>query len=242
MLGVFMKGTHRVIFLVTGIVLLFMGQGRTSFFALLIALVILVLWSHRFDSIKFRTPLRAVVLFATAGITVAYISLVDPTLAGRTPIWADYFGLVFDSIVQGVGTSGITEYVAESRELNPSILVFEHAHSVYLDGLTRYGFVWLVLTFAVFAVALAITYQARETWVSSKPLALVVFLFFAGTTETVFTWSYASIYMLALILVVGLASLSRGSLSTNTNNEDRQKSQEKAYSTEPEELLDSERG
>lgn len=229
MLAVFIKGSHRILFLATGVLVLFLGQGRTSYFALAIALVVLALWSRRLDSIKFRTPLRALVLLVLAGVSLAYIWLLDPTLAGRTPIWEDYLGLVSESAVLGVGTSGISEYVASSRDLEPDVLVFDHAHSVYLDGLTRYGLIWLILTLTIFAAALVTTYRARETWLSSKPLALVVFLFFAGTTETVFTWAYASIYMLALILAVGLASLSRDSRSSNTNNEDPQRLKETVY-------------
>jgi O-antigen ligase len=129
----------------------------------------------------------------------------DPTLAFRTPIWSDYLGLAHDSILTGVGTSGVNQYLADSATAQPEKIVYSHGHSIYIDGLTRYGIFWLILTLAVFAVAFYAVWKARNGFLGSRGLALVTFIFFAGLTETIFSWAYVYIYLLALILVVGLA-------------------------------------
>jgi len=85
----------------------------------------------------------------------------------------------------------------------------DHGHSVYIDGLTRYGVVWLLLTFAVFAVAFYAVWNGRNGRLSSRGLALVTFIFFAGLTETIFSWAYVTIYVLILIFAVGLVRDSR---------------------------------
>ena len=84
--------------------------------------------------------------------------------------------------------------------------IHNHAHSVLLDGLVRYGIVWMLLTLTVFAVAFLITWKARHGPLSSRGIAIVIFVFFAGLTETIYSWAYVTIYMLALILVTGLST------------------------------------
>lgn len=82
-----------------------------------------------------------------------------------------------------------------------------HAHSIFLDGLTRYGIFWLVGTTAVFVVAFVAAWRARGGSLGSRSLAMVTFIFLAGSTETIYSWSYVTVYLLGLIFTVGSSRL-----------------------------------
>lgn len=226
-LAAFYKSWHRVIFVIFGLLVLFLGQARTTYFAVAFALLVLVLWSSWFSKYRFASVARWSSVSLAAAVSVAYIAALDPTLNGRTPIWTDYWELSRESLVLGVGTSGITDYVAEASLSNPNGVFHLHAHSVYLDGLTRYGLVWLLLSMLVFVFAFTIAFRARKGAMASRGIALVTFIFFAGLTETVFSWAYVTIYMLSLIYVVGLSSDSSEKPQTNTDSEVAQKALER---------------
>lgn len=213
MLGILYRGWNRTIFILVGVLVLFLSQARTTYFALSFALLILFVWSAWLSRLRFGVAIRWALMAISVLTAVLYIAIFDPTLALRTPVWSDYLGLVKQSVLRGVGTSGVNQYLSESVLNDPSIIVHEHGHSVYLDGLTRYGIVWLFLTLAVFAVAFYCVWKARNGYLSSRGPAIVTFIFFAALTETIFSWAYVTIYLLALVLVVGLASESNKGLN-----------------------------
>ncbi len=208
MLGFIYHNWNRWILIGVGVLILFLGQARTTYFALAIALLVLVLWSHRFSSWRFATGFRWIVAGIAAVTFALYIALVDPTFNGRTPIWVDYWTQIRESLLTGIGSSGIAEYVVQASTMNPTGIYHLHGHSVYLDGLARYGILWLLITLGVFAVALRATWIARNGVLASRGIALVIFIFLAGSTETIYSWAYVTIYVLALIYTVGLARFS----------------------------------
>ena len=239
MTGIFVTRLHRIIFVTVGLIVVLLGQGRTSLVALGVALVVLGLWGVRCGGLRYAVAFRATVISGLAALLVIYVWLADSSLNGRTSIWADYLQLFGASPITGVGFSGINQYVEQARLDNPGAVVHDHAHSIYLDGLIRYGLVWLVLTIAVFGLALFISWRARGSSISSRPLALVVYVSCVGLTETVFSWAYASMYVIALLLVVGLASLSRLRPESNTSNDAQQREPRTEYSPGPEQQVDS---
>ena len=228
-LAAFYRRWHRAIFVIIGLLVLLLGQARTTYFAVAFALLALVLWSSWFSKFRFASVARWISASLAAAVSVAYIASIDPTLNGRTPIWTDYWELTRESLILGAGTSGITGYVADASLNNPTGVFHLHAHSVYLDGLTRYGLVWLLLSMIVFIFAFTIAFKARKGAITSRGIALVTFIFFAGLTETIFSWAYVTIYMLSLIYVVGLSNGSSEKPQTNTDSGGVQKALEKEY-------------
>jgi len=209
MLSVFYRRWNRWIFVVVGLVVLFLGQARTTYFALAIALLVLVLWSNRFGAWRLAHVARWVVSGLSVVAFTGYIAVIDPSFNGRTPIWADYWIEVQESFLTGIGSSGVAEYVIQASTIDPSGIYHLHAHSVYLDGLTRYGLLWLLVTLCIFAVAFRQTWVTRTGVAGSRGIAMVTFLFLTGSTETIYSWAYVTIYVLALVYVVGLTRSSQ---------------------------------
>ncbi len=210
MLSLYYRGWHKGLFLFTGLLTLFLGQARTSAFALLFGLMIFVFWSSPFLRLKFHNLIRWISIISAMALTAFYIALVDPTFNYRTPTWDFYWGLIQGSPWTGVGNSGVSSAVIQVNEADLPGPIFDHGHSIYVDGFARYGIPWLLITLAIFSVAFFITWVARRGYFTSKGLAMVTFVFLAGSTETVFSWSYATIYMLALLFCVFLASNIQG--------------------------------
>jgi len=209
LLGTLYARWNRAAFILIGSLVLFLGQARTTYFALGFALLVLFVWSAWLSRIRFSAAIRWILMAIAAGVAAVYIAVLDPTVNGRTPIWSDFLGLAQDSMLNGVGKSGVNQFLAEMTVSQPTKILHDHGHSVYIDGLTRYGVVWLLLTFVVFAVAFYAVWKVRSGRLSSRGLALVTFIFFAGLTETIFSWAYVTIYLLVLVLVVGLATDSK---------------------------------
>ncbi len=221
MLGTIYGKWHRATFLSVGVVVLFLGQARTAYFALGFALLVLLVWSRWLDRVRFSSIIKWTLMMSTLVSAVSYIYIFDPSMALRVPVWSDYLGLVQDSFLRGIGSSGVELYLSEMATTEPLKIIHNHAHSVYLDGLVRYGIVWLLLTFSVFAVALLVAWKARHGPLSSRGIAIVVFVLLAGLTETIFSWAYATIYLLALIFVTGLSTRSVAESDLNEIEENK---------------------
>jgi len=206
MLGLIYRSWNRGIFVATGLLTLFLGQARTSTFALIFGMLVLFLWSSPYVRLKYHNLVRWIVLLSSATLTFAYVAVVDPTFNYRTPTWSFFWDLTQSSPITGVGTREVTSAVVKVNEMDLPGPIFDHGHSIYMDGFARYGIIWLALTLAIFGVAFFLTWAARRGEYTSKGLAMVTFIFLAGTTETVYSWAYTTIYLLALILVVGLVS------------------------------------
>ena len=206
MLGTLYGKWHRITFLSTGIVVLFLGQARTAYFALGFALLVLLVWSKWLNRVRFSAFIKWVLMGAAFVSAVSYIYIFDPSLALRVPVWRDYLGILQDSFLRGAGSSGVDLYVSEMAVTESGRMIHNHGHSIYVDGLVRYGIVWFLLTLSIFAVAALIAWKARHGPLSSRGMAIVLFVFFAGLTETIFSWAYVTIYLLALILVAGLST------------------------------------
>lgn len=206
MLGTLYGKWHRATFLCVGIMVLFLGQARTSYFALGFALLVLLVWSKWLDRVRFSSFIKWATMVASFVFAISYIYILDPSLALRVPVWRDYLGLLHDSLLRGVGSSGVDLYVSEMAVTTLGRTIHNHGHSVYVDGLVRYGVIWLLLTLSVFAVTFIVAWKGRHGPLSSRGIAIVLFVFLAGLTETIYSWAYVTIYLLALILVTGIST------------------------------------
>lgn len=211
-IGISSRGIHRIILPPAGLLILAMSQGRTALFAVIAALLAVLLWSPRFQRLPHHGSVRLLILALTALGVAGYILGQDPTFNGRTPIWADFSGLLVSNPIFGVGTTGVIDFVVEN-EGQPGFIPHTHAHSVLLDGATRYGLIFAALTLAIYALALISSVKALPEN-GSGPMALTVFVIVSGSAETIYSWNYWSIYLAVLTYVVLISAVARRKVST----------------------------
>lgn len=204
-IGLTRKGLHRWTILLGGVTILSLGQARTTMFAVGAAVLVMVLWSPRISSSKNPHLIRILSVVAVSVASLLYIIKLDPTLNGRTPIWLDFLGLLQARPVEGVGTTGVLEYVA-IKNGSPGFVPHTHAHSVLLDGTLRFGIIFTLLTLAIFTVAVIASLRALRSGDVSQ-IALVVFVLVAGLTETIHSWDHWTPYIAALTWAVLSASV-----------------------------------
>jgi len=205
--GIASRGVHRTILLPAGLLILTISQGRTALFAVTAALLVFFLWSPRFQRLPNHGFIRILILALTALGVAGYILSQDPTFNGRTPIWADFSGLLVSNPIFGVGTTGVIDFVVENTG-QPGFIPHTHAHSVLLDGVTRYGLIFGALTLAIYALALISSAKASPEN-GSGPMALTVFVIVSGSAETIYSWNYWSIYVAVLTYVVLISACAK---------------------------------
>jgi O-Antigen ligase len=198
-IGASRRGWNRWIILVGGIVVLALGQARTSIFATVAALLVLVMWSPVVSRLPRPSTIRWFIAGVAALAGTLYVMVVDPTLNGRTPIWSDFLALWHQNSVFGIGDSGVRAYM-ESR-VGTGLVTHSHAHSVLLDALVRYGLVLALLTLVIFGIAVYASIRALKSG-DPSPLSITVFVILAGSAETIHSWHYWTAYMASLVWVV----------------------------------------
>jgi hypothetical protein len=194
---------NRWILMAGGLIVLGLGQSRTALLAVLVSGVMYFLWSNQVSRFGFDRILRVVGVVALALLGVSYVIFFDPTLNGRTTIWSDFLGLLPGHLLFGIGDSGINNFV-NMNSGSPGFIPHVHAHSVVLDGLVRYGLVMLVLSIAIFTISLVSTYRSIPR-TGAYPFALVVYVIVAGLTETIHSWNYWSVYIVAITAAILMA-------------------------------------
>jgi O-antigen ligase len=201
--GFTLKEINRVVIVAGGLGVLTLSQGRTSAFAALFALAVLFACSERVQKLKYKMPIRLGVGLFMFSSLIVYIAVLDPTLAGRTPIWSNFLRLFVEDPLFGIGTSGLEGYIAAGLP-STEVILYSHGHNVLLDMAVRYGVFLVILTIAALAIAGALGWRSRFAD-SGKTFALIVFLFVASLAETIFSWQYFSVYIVILIYVVAIA-------------------------------------
>jgi len=131
---------------------------------------------------------------------IIYIAVLDPTLAGRTPIWNNFLQLFTENPLFGIGTSGLEGYISAGLP-SSEVILYSHGHNVLLDIAVRYGIFLVILTIAALTIATLISWRAR-TRDSGKTLALIIFLLVAGLAETIYSWQYFSVYTVVMVYIV----------------------------------------
>lgn len=195
---------HNWILVACGGGVLILSQGRSALFALIAGIAVLVLWGARVSALPRAKTIRIVALLALAVGAVLYVRFIDPTINGRTGIWADFLALWRSAPLVGVGDSGVDAYVAGRANL-PELITVSHAHSVLIDMLVRWGLPLAVLTVSVYGIAAAAAGRGLKL-VGPGPLAVVTFVIVAGIVETIYSWEYWTVYLAALAWAVLKAS------------------------------------
>jgi O-antigen ligase len=149
--GMLLRNSWRWALLSAGVLILLLSQARNSVLAIAIAGTYLTLTSQMVRNSAHRHALQWAASGGVAAATIGYILLRDPTMNGRIPIWQDFVEMWQSNPIQGVGDSGIREYVDTGG--HHAVVALTHAHSSFLDILTRYGFVLFLGTIAVLILA-----------------------------------------------------------------------------------------
>lgn len=199
-IGLTLKSAHRVVLMTVGLLILVLSQGRAALVALIAAALALALFAERVRRSRFSRLITVAGGLSVGLVLVLYLSRVDPTINGRTTIWGNFISLFATDPVVGVGSSGVLQFVAEN-DGTPGFVPHTHAHSVLLDGATRYGVGFLLLSSGIYGIALVMSVKALRP-VGPGPLALVVYVIVAGLTETTYSWIYWSTYAAVLTYAV----------------------------------------
>jgi O-antigen ligase len=173
-----------------------LAQSKTSIIALLVSQIIYLLFSTPMSSSPHKVLLRTVIAAVTASTVFIYMLASDPSLNGRTPIWSGFLELFKNDPLLGVGFSGIQEYITLNL-LEPGFVPHNHAYSVYFDIATRYGIVPFMLKLFPLSISVFISWRKRNED-QGTPLALCTYVVVAGIAETIYSWLYLSIYLMAL--------------------------------------------
>lgn len=198
-LGLNLAGRHRYAFVLSGLAILVLGQGRTAIVATVLAVGVFLIFSDRLRRSRYRVQIWVATVVITAVAAITYVRLFDATFNGRTPIWQDFIQLLDTNPLAGVGTTGILAYVAENVG-EPGFVPHTHAHSVLLDAAVRHGLTLTAVALAIYVVAAIAGIRALPTH-GSGPLAIVAFVIAAGLAETIYSWNYWSVYAAALTYV-----------------------------------------
>lgn len=188
---------HRVPIILGGLFILVLSQGRAALFATAAGLLVVVLSSKWVSSLPKATMVRQLTVLGALLIGGSYIWLFDRTLALRTDVWSDFLAMWQRSPWLGVGSSGIADYVSEGTSMG--LTRQTHGHSIFIDMLTRYGLLMLLLSVAILICILWVSIKAARHG-DSMGLALFVFAVVAGTVETTISWSYLGILTVPLVL------------------------------------------
>ncbi len=206
--GAAQKRWHALFLVATGVLIMFLSQGRSAAFAAVAGVAIVILWGVRISASPHRRILRTIAISGLATLAVIYLVIFDPTINGRVGYWQEFLSMWKTQPWSGIGTSGINDYM----NAHGGIATVSHAHSVLIDQLVRWGPVLALLTLAIYTLVVIAT--ARSLRIAGPgPLAVAVAIILSGLVETVHDWTYWSPYVAMLVWAV---------LSSNATDPQRQ--------------------
>ena len=201
--GAAQQRRHAWFLIATGVLIMFLSQGRSAAFAAIAGVAIVILWGARVSAAPNRRTIRTVAIAALAALAVIYVFVFDPTINGRVPYWQEFLTMWRNQPWTGIGTSGVNDYMNS----HGGTATVSHAHSVLIDQLVRWGPLLALLSVAVF-VLVVITSARAVRWAGPGPIAVAIAVVLSGLVETVHDWTYWSAYVALLVWAV-LASVER---------------------------------
>lgn len=196
-LGSGLRRWNAWIFILSGALLLLLGQGRAALMGAIAGVLVIVLWGPRVRSMEHRVRVRVIALAAIAIVVVGYVALFDPTLGDRNRIWEAYLRFATVQPLTGIGNSGVLELLGDPV-VNPTNVLHDHAHGVLFDGFVRWGVFWLILCLAIFVMAVIVGVGALRRG-NPLPLGVAVFIITAGLVETLHSWNYWTFYSALMV-------------------------------------------
>lgn len=173
--------------------------GLSAGLGVFAAAILLERWSSWRSST--RLVIGTIALLTSSGvITYAAMQMrADPSLDGRTRIWGAYFDLWLTKPLNGIGSVPAESFIAAGT-LPPSGV---HAHNLWLDLVTRFGWVGLLLGSSLLISAFILAFRQFR---HGQPIGLAMLGIFTVTTtlEVHFDWVYLSlpvVYLMASIFM-----------------------------------------
>ncbi len=179
----------------TGVLVLLLTGTRSSAFAAIAGVAVLVLlWPVRHRAFRMLRWAAGCV----AGLVFVFGSMYwverNPSISGRLTIWPVFLDLWRSDPASGVGDTGVGLAVEDQRLPEWAT----HAHSILIDPLARNGVVALLAIIAVLVLAVVIGVRAARR---GRPvgIALLTALLIGGLTETLFDWRYLGFQLTVLV-------------------------------------------
>lgn len=185
----------RIALMGTGALVLLLTGTRSSGFAAIAGVAVLVLlWPARHRAYRVLQWIAGCVAGLAFILGTMFWVERNPSISGRLVIWPVYWDLWRSDPAGGVGDTGVGLAVEDGRLPEWAT----HAHAVLIDPLARNGIVMLMAVVAVLALAVVIGVRATRR---GRPvaLALLAALAVGGLTETLFDWRYLG-YQLTILL------------------------------------------
>ena len=201
--SLFIRRPHSWMSAATGALFLLLSQSRSALMTLGISALIVLLVRPPTKGPLQRLSTRLSIVFASLLLAFLYISVFDPTFGLRTVIWGDFIRLWHTSPLFGVSTQGIQDYVTLNQFATPPPK--DHAHSVFLDVLTRYGLIPLLLLLTICSLLIILGWRSSRLGDSSG-LAFAVFGITSGLVETTYSWTTLNFLTLPLLLSLLLST------------------------------------
>ena len=208
--GVWRRSRMFVAIAALGATILFVSNSRGSLFGALAGILIAMWFVPRFASGKHANLIKIAITGIAVLVAVVFVAWSDPTMSGRTPIWAWYAQAFLSDPAFGHGSVQLSELVAADPSVSSNNAMM-HAHNVFLDVAARLGIVGLLLLCAVFGVALVLTFRSgiRGLWIAPSLLGAWIAI---QLTDVHTSWQYfdydLSVFVLATLLA---ASFMNGS-------------------------------
>ncbi len=211
-------------FLVVGGLTLVLTNGRASIGAAAAGVLLLLMFSQSARLQRFPRALRigAGSILLVAGALVMFTR--PAGLTGREKIWPAFLELWMQSPLLGVGGSGI----ANGNEVAQ---FYGHAHSLYIDELTRWGLVGFVTQFAAIGIGAFVAARAAGFGYPG-PLAVIVTYLITGVTEPRNNWIAPSATgFLLILMVLAAAAFLHGRTSRESQADDSDAGQDSSLTS-----------
>jgi hypothetical protein len=196
--GVTRPGARRIVFAVSGGLILLLTSSRTSQGAALMGLVTLAMvWWLRRPS-RLAAGWRALIVALPAVLFFGIVLKVNPNLTGRSEVWPTMVDLWRGSPVFGIGGAGFEDAIAAGTLPDWA----HHGHNVPLDGLVRYGLIGGVLVLLVLVLAAVISFLGARAGGYAVGIALFVAILVGGMGDTIVHWEFPTNATYVLILAV----------------------------------------
>lgn len=197
--GLFRYGFSRWVMVITGGVVVFLSDSRTGYLGLVAALLVAAVYQQHIGPLRMTRTIRIAMTAILVLTVLMSIVVLDPTLNGRTDLWALFFELWWASPLAGVGEVGISEATRETFLDGWGT----HGHNILMDPLARSGIVGMGALIVALVSALALTIRAAQKG-SQVGLALLVCFLTVGISEDVVDWRYLGVQALPLVVAVVL--------------------------------------
>jgi len=193
--GLLRNGWRRVLFIAAGALIVVGSDSRTSILSCAAGAAAFIALSPNLGSIRTPVWLRIAAPTSVAVAFVGYITVIDPTLNQRTPVWEVFFATWQSSPVIGVGSSGL-QTVIDGGSLQAWA---NHGHNIFIDPLARYGIVGVLAVMAVIIASGVIATQAARAGLAASAVLFVTCLA-GGFSEDLVDWRYLGVQAVPLML------------------------------------------